>query len=162
MNAKEPIKYMLAGNHGMLKSFLSDLSDSDLLVRPAPNANHAAWQLGHLITSEVNLLRMIGLTPVSLPAGFAEKHSKETASSDSPSGFLKKAEYLELADKVRYATLAELENLSDAGLDKPTTGPMAQHAPNAGSMFVMIANHTMMHAGQFTVLRRKLGKPILF
>ena len=34
----------------------ADLSDADLLVRPAPSANHIAWQLGHLIASERNLV----------------------------------------------------------------------------------------------------------
>lgn len=162
MNAKEPIKYMLASNQGMLKMFLGDLSDADLLVRPAPNANHAAWQLGHLIVSEIELLSAIGVPPVTLPPGFKEKHTKQTAGNDSPSAFLTKAEYIELADKVRNAALAALEKLPDAELDKPTTGPMAQFAPNVGTMFLLVANHTMMHAGQFTVLRRKLGKPILF
>jgi len=29
-------------------------------------------------------------------------------------------------------------------------------------LLVLTANHTLMHGGQFTVLRRKLGKPVLF
>jgi len=162
MNAKDAIRYQLVGNLSMMKMFLGDLSDADLLVRPAPGANHIAWQLGHLIASEVNLLGMVGIKAGPLPAGFAEKHTKETASVDTPSAFLKKAEYLQLADKIHADTMAALEKISDAEMDKATTGPMAQYAPKVGLMFLLIANHIMMHAGQFTVLRRKLGKPILF
>jgi hypothetical protein len=160
MNARDAIQYLLNSNQHMLKTFLSDFSDADLMVRPAPNANHVAWQLGHLIASESQLVGMAGATPTPLPLGFAEKHSKETASKDT--GFLTKAEYMEVLDKVRAGTQSTLDKLSDADLGKPSTGPMAEWAPTCGSVFLLIANHTMMHAGQFTVTRRKLGKPVLF
>ena len=39
---------------------------------------------------------------------------------------------------------------------------MAAYMPTYGAMFSLLAGHTMMHAGQFTVVRRKLGKPVLF
>jgi hypothetical protein len=29
-------------------------------------------------------------------------------------------------------------------------------------LFLLLAHHDLMHAGQFTVVRRKLGKPVLF
>ena len=31
-----------------------------------------------------------------------------------------------------------------------------------GAMLILIGNHTLMHAGQFTVVRRALNKPVLF
>jgi hypothetical protein len=39
---------------------------------------------------------------------------------------------------------------------------MAQFAPTLGALFILISNHVLMHTGQFTVVRRKLGKPVLF
>ena len=33
--------------------------------------------------------------------------------------------------------------------------------PTLADLFLMLSTHTMMHAGQFTVVRRKLGKPVL-
>jgi hypothetical protein len=51
--------------------------------------------------------------------------------------------------------------MSDADLDKPTAGDMAKYAPTLGGLFLLQANHTLMHAGQFTVVRRKLGKPVV-
>jgi uncharacterized damage-inducible protein DinB len=163
MTAKDAIRKALHSNQDMLKSFLGDLSDADLLVRPVPTANHIAWQLGHLIAAEAWMQSMIpGTTPISLPDGFDDKHKKETANVDSPAAFLKKAEYLELLDKVRAGTLAALDNLSDADLDIATTGRVASFAPDLGTLLLLIGSHTMMHGGQFTVLRRKLGKPVLF
>jgi uncharacterized damage-inducible protein DinB len=163
MNAKDAIRNALKANHDILKMYLSDLSDADLLVRPVPNANHIAWQLGHLVSSEARFQTLVpGGTPVELPAGFDKQHNKETAAAESPAGFRTKQEYLELFDRVRGKTLAALDRVSDADLDKPTEGPMARLAPNLGALFFLMANHEMMHAGQFTVVRRKLGKPVLF
>ena len=39
---------------------------------------------------------------------------------------------------------------------------MARLAPTLGALFFLMASHEMMHAGQFTVVRRQLGKPVLF
>jgi uncharacterized damage-inducible protein DinB len=164
MNARDVIKTALDSTKFLLDRYLSDLSDADLLVRPVPGANTIAWQLGHLISSEPYLIRsQLPDTPYpELPAGFAEAHSKEAAASDAPKGFRAKAEYAQLFDKVRAATLAALAKLSDADLARPTQGQMAGFAPTLAAYFILLSNHTLMHAGQFTVLRRKLGKPVLF
>lgn len=164
MNGKDAIKTALTSTQEMLNWYVSDLTDADLLVRPAPGANHIAWQLGHLISSEPHLVKMVVADAPfpELPAGFAEQHDKATAAVDPPKGFKTKAEYLDLFGKMRTATLAAVAKLSDADLDRPTEGPMAKYAPNTGAVFLMVSNHVLMHAGQFTVLRRKLGKPVLF
>ena len=57
------------------------------------------------------------------------------------------------------ATLAALEGVSEEALDQPSGWDMA---PTVGTVLLMIANHDMMHSGQFSVIRRKLGKPVLF
>jgi hypothetical protein len=163
MNAKDAIRNALTSTQRLLNWYLSDLSDADLLVRPVPAANHIAWQLGHLITSEVRMGRVVpGAKYPELPAGFAERHAKETAAVEPPKGFGTKAEYLDLFNKARAATLAAADQIPEADLDRPTEGPVAQFAPTVGALLLLTGNHTMMHAGQFSVVRRKLGKPILF
>jgi hypothetical protein len=163
MTAKDAIKTTLISTQQNLGMYLADLSDADLLVRPVPGANHIAWQLGHLITAEIALLSQLpGAAYPELPAGFKEQHDKATAGVDPPKGFGTKAQYLGLFNKVREATLANLAKISDADLDKPTTGRMAHFAPTLGALLILQSNHVLMHAGQFTVLRRKLGKPVVF
>jgi uncharacterized damage-inducible protein DinB len=161
MRATDTIKVALNSTMNLLDMYVSDLSDADLLVRPVPGANHIAWQLGHMIVGEPFLVRseLADATFPDLPAGFAEKHTKETSTSDT--GFLGKAEYLDLYKKMRKATLAALETLTDSDLDRPCTGRMAPYAPKLVDLLLLVANHTTMHAGQFTVVRRKLGKPVL-
>jgi hypothetical protein len=163
MNAKDAIKTTLTSTQSMMNRYVDDLSDADFLTRPVPGANHVAWQLGHLISSEVKMASALpGATYPELPPGFDEQHSNDTAATEPPKGFLSKTAYVDLFNKVRSATLANLEKVSDADLDKPSTGRMAKFAPTLGALLLLTSNHTLMHAGQFTVLRRKLGKPVLF
>ncbi len=164
MKASDAIVTALSGTQQVLNMYLEDLSDADLLVRPAPGANHIAWQLGHLIAAEV-LLTQPQLPEVEYPAlspGFQKQYGKEGAGDDSPMHFLGKGEYLKMFNDVRELTKAAAAKLSDADLDRPSKGDMAKFAPKLGSLLLLVSNHTLMHAGQFTVVRRKLGKPVLF
>lgn len=158
MTGQEAIVSALGSTGGMLNMFLGDFTDADMLVRPVPGANHTAWQLGHLIDSEVKMLlsQLPDAKVPVLPAGFAETHNQERSKTDA--GFLTKAAYLNLFEEVRAATTAAV---AGADLDKASTGNMAPFAPKLGDFFLLIANHTMMHVGQFTAVRRKLGKPVL-
>ncbi|HEY7426445.1 MAG TPA: DinB family protein [Gemmataceae bacterium] len=164
MKASDAIVTALSGTQNVLNMYVADLSDADLLVRPAPGANHIAWQLGHLIAAEV-LLAGPQLPDAPYPAlspGFQEQYGKKGASDDSPMHFFAKEQYLKIFNEGRDVTKAAAKKLSDADLDKPTTGDMAQFAPTLGALLLLVSNHTLMHVGQFTVVRRKLGKPVLF
>ncbi len=162
MKGTEAIASALRSSLNVLGMFLSDLSDADLLVRPVEGANHIAWQLGHLILSErkLQLGNLPGAVYPDLPANFEAQHGPNMAGTDK--GFLGKAAYLEQYARVREATLAAVQKLTDADLDRPTEGPMAGFAPKLGDLLLLMANHTLMHGGQFSVVRRRLGKPILF
>jgi hypothetical protein len=164
MNARDAIKTALTSTQNTLTWYLSDLSDADLLLRPVPEANHIAWQLGHLVVAERTLLDGQGLPAnyPELPAGFKERHSKDNSKREPPTGFATKAEYIELFKTSRAVTLDTVAHLTDADLDRPTSGNFAKFAPTLGALFLLVSNHTLMHAGQFTVVRRKLGKPVLF
>ncbi len=163
MNGSQAIKAALESTKTLLAWYVGDLSDADLLVRPVPGANHTAWQIGHVIVGDVFLIKeeLPDAAYPELPAGFAELHGSKEANNDGP-GFLTKDEYLKLFNAVRAATIDAVGKLSDADLDRPTTGSMKAYAPTLGDLFLMMSNHTLMHAGQFTVVRRKLGKPVLF
>ena len=163
MNTKDAIYASMDLSMTVFNGYLADLDDADLLIRPADGCNHLAWQIGHLIASEVNLLE--GICPgkaADLPDGFAAAHSKDTAGSDDASAFRSKAEYLALFEKVRQATKAALEEMSDDQLSAPAPENFRSFCPTVGHMFVLIGTHPMMHSGQIVPLRRKLHKPVVF
>lgn len=162
MNTQQAIQATMNTSSMVLSRYLEDLSDADLMRRPGPGCNHIAWQLGHLISSENQLLEMV--TPgsgIELPEGFAAKHSKEKIGDDDPANFYTKQEYLDLFEKVHQATNTAIEKLSDADLDKPAPENFRSMFPTAGHIVILIATHGLMHAGQLVPVRRALGKPVV-
>ena len=163
MQAREAIRSSIEMSGSISQMYLGDLSDADLVLRPVPGMNHIAWQLGHLIQSEHEMVEKTvpGSMP-ALPAGFAEKHTKETASSDDPKAFCTKQQYLDLMQAQRAGTIAALSKLSDADLDRDAPEEFREYAKRVGDVFVTQGVHWMMHAGQWVVVRRKLGRPAMF
>jgi hypothetical protein len=163
MNAVEALKQSMIMPEQVCNGYLQDMTDAELLVRPVEGANHIAWQLGHLIKSEHSMIEAIcpGSMP-PLPPGFEEKYTKQTAESNNPRDFLTKAEYLKLAQEQRAATKAVLSKLTDADLDKPVPEPLQRISKTVAGIFSMQPTHWMMHAGQWAVTRRRLGRRPLF
>ena len=163
MNAKDVLRDGFNRARMVTGMVLGDLQNADLLVRPCEGANHIAWQLGHLISAERHFGEAIrpGSMP-PLPDGFAEKHSKETAASNDATAFLPKEEYINLYSQQREALVDLLDKLPDSDLDKPTPEGLNRIAPTLGDLFHLAADHELMHVGQFTAVRRKLGKPVAF
>ncbi len=163
MNTKEAIKAAMDISTMVFKGYLSDLEDAEIMKRPGKGCNHLAWQVGHLIASEVDLLESICPGKgAKLPDGFANAHSKECVGSDDASQFSSKDEYLALMDQVREATISALDALTDEQLDEAAPEHFQAFCPTVGHMFVLIGTHPMMHAGQLVPVRRELGKPVVF
>jgi hypothetical protein len=162
MNAKDLIKHHAEFSWMLVRSYADDFTDAELLVRAVPQANHVAWQLGHMIAGTAHMLAMLGQPAPKLPDGFAEAHGREANRSDDPKQFASKAEYFALAEQMKAATLAAVDATPDGDLDNPGPEAMRAYAPTVGAALSVLASHPMMHAGQFVTVRRKLGKPILF
>lgn len=163
MSIATQIKHELNLPAFVVQGYLGDLTDEDLMRRPVPNANHIAWQLGHLITSEHNLNNMV--CPDSMPAlpeGFADKHNKDAAASDDAGAFCTKDEYLKLMEEQRAATLALLDKLSDEELEKAAPEDIQKFGATVGAVIAGQSGHWMMHAGQWVIVRRQLGKEAMF
>lgn len=160
MTPQTAIRLSLDTGHMVFSAYLEGLSDADLMRRASPGINHINWQVGHLIVAEHQMVEKAcpGSMP-ALPAGFAEKYAKETAVSDDASGFCSKAELLKVAAEQRAATVAALEKLTAAELDRETGIP---YAPTVGAVMSLQGSHALMHAGQWAVVRRQLGHPPLF
>jgi hypothetical protein len=163
MNVKDVLRGGIDRSKMVTELLLADLTDAELLQRPVPEANHVAWQLGHLVMSFNYFGEAVqpGSMP-KLPAGFAEQYSRETAGTDDPSAFLAKSEYLRLWDEQRQAFLRLLDGLPESRLESDAPAEMLSFAAKIIDVLAMPATHELMHVGQFTVVRRKLGKPVAF
>ena len=163
MNAFDAIKSGIEMSQMISMGYIEDLADQDMMKRPTAGCNHIKWQIGHLIESENMMVETCfpGSMP-KLPAGFKEKYTKEKANSDNSADFHSKAELIALYQEQRAATLKAMGQLKEADLDKPTHESMQSYAPTVGAMFSMQGSHWLMHAGQWAVIRRQLGRKPLF
>lgn len=139
-------------------SYLNDLSDEDLMKRPHADCNHINWQVGHLIASENHMMSTLCEDFPALPDGFADKYTKETGSSDSAADFASKDELMAAHQTQRAATMDYLAKCSPEDLDEPTG---VDYAPTRGAMLAMQGAHWLMHCGQWVIIRREAGKPIV-
>lgn len=162
MNAQSILKTTLKITNMAMHSYLGDMSDADLLTRPGEGCNHIAWQLGHLIASNTQMLEGVapGMAP-KLPEGFDKSYSKEMTSVNDPERFHTKQEYLDMFAAIDAATIAALDKTTEADLDKPAPESLREWFPTVGDVYVLIVSHSLMHAGQWVPVRRKLGKPVV-
>lgn len=159
MTIGEMFANQIQQSSGMLLAVIDSFSDDEIFVRPVPGANHAAWQIGHLINSQSRMVGRLGGKLPELPAGFETKFTKQTASLDNPSDFLDRKTLRDLTAKMAEAAVAAARAIKTEDLEKQTG---VQFAPTYFDMLVLISAHAAMHIGQMQVIRRKLGKPIMF
>ncbi len=159
MDARDAIKGNLEMAEMVGMAYLGDLTDLELMQRPHAQCNHLNWQIGHLVCSENQLMNTVapGDMP-ALPAGFAEKYGREQAGSDNPGDFASKDKLLEVYKTQRAGTLAVLDKMSAEQLDAPSG---VDYAPTKGALIRMQAEHWLMHCGQWVIVRRNNGKPVV-
>ncbi|HEY1921949.1 MAG TPA: DinB family protein [Tepidisphaeraceae bacterium] len=160
MSNAEMFSKNILQTRGMLDMFLKDFSDAEMLFRPAKTANHATWQMGHLVNSVRNMVSACDPS-VAFPFEDDARFGKSKASIDDPAFFPKKAELLGRFDQAMDIAAAWIAKLSDAQLAQPTPERMHAFAPTVANLAILLASHPFLHLGQFTVMRRALGKPIL-
>ncbi len=149
----------LGWNLEIAQMTLADMSDAELVQRPSPTANHALWQLGHVVVSEAKELAALVPGVTASPESFASRFTRETQGLNATADFPSKDEILAELTRVRTAVIAGVKQLTDEQLNQPSPVPWAK---SVGQLLLALSEHLTMHIGQIQVLRRKLGKPILF
>ena len=162
MDIRDALKNNYQTSQMVCGAYLGDLTDEESMKRPHAGCNHVNWQVGHIIASEHGMAGACaeGALP-ALPEGFAEKYSKETASSDDPAAFVPHSQLMEIAKSQGDAVLKMIDGISDADFDKPAPESMQAYAKNLGAVANMIGSHWMMHAGQWVIVRRELGREVV-
>lgn len=149
----------LGWNLEIVQMTLADMTDAELIQRPLPSANHALWQLGHVTVSEGRELSALVPGVTACPEAFASRFTRETNGLDATSDFPSKDEILAELTRIRTAVIAGVKQLTDEQLNQPSPVPWAK---SVGQLILALSEHLTMHLGQIQVLRRKLGKPVLF
>ena len=160
MNDKNYVVDIYRQQGQLFANMLGDFCEAEMLVRPAESANHAAWRLGHCVAAFAGLINTA--MPGSFkpePQDFVDRHTGKGSKLND--GFLPKAELLAKFSDANERAIQWMLNLSDADKAKPIE-KLKGFAPTVGHLVYVLPNHIAMHIGQIQVIRRKLGKPVLF
>ncbi|HRK32927.1 MAG TPA: DinB family protein [Tepidisphaeraceae bacterium] len=162
MNITELLATHLKGDLNMLKWHLDDFSEADTLVRPCEGANHANWQVGHLVASTGRLLALVDSSfPSPVSSEMGEKYTKETSKSDDPKQFATLAELRSVLTTLAETAHDWVKALEPSKLNGTSPDWAKDFAPTKDLFIAFIASHVQMHIGQIQVIRRRLGKPHL-
>jgi uncharacterized damage-inducible protein DinB len=163
MTGRDAILFNLRSSGNLLQMFTADLSREELHHRVVPDANCAAWLLGHMVLSERRGLALLGVDEGKMPPlpsiEFAETFARdETGPHRDDYG--EATELPALFDAHRKEVIAAVEAADDDAFTKP----LPQKSPVAettGELLLFFAVHVATHLGQISTIRRSLGKPPL-
>lgn len=162
MRAIDAIKIALKFSD-MSITHLSSMKDAPLLRPGAWGGNHAMWIAGHLAVVEGRLQQMLhgGRNPVHEWKPLFDWGSEPL---DDPAAYPPFDEVLAKFKDLRAQTHAFLDEVGDAGLDRPTKcqPPGFSGMETAGKAIMVIAGHAIGHMGGLTVVRAASGKQRLF
>jgi hypothetical protein len=160
ISATDPLVYSMKTTRWLVENMCKELTPQQLLHRPCPEANSAAWIIGHLTFVDHAMLKeLLGPEAPPLPEGyerFAPK-SDPTKAIDFGDTSTLLPSFLAMRDRL----IAVTEKLDPAALAAPVNKPNPRFSTR-WQFLALCGFHTGMHAGQLSTIRRTLGKPALF
>jgi hypothetical protein len=164
MNGKEAIRTSLELSEFMLMTEIDGMKDAPLTFPTPSGGAHPLWVLGHTAIVEGVVEEFLLGKPNPLEAWKPIFGGGSMAVNDPatyPSFDEVRAKYSER----RTGTLAFLDSLSDADLDRPAKHPpkgLEKEFGSYGKTLLFIAQHAVCHRGQVADARRMTGKKPTF
>jgi hypothetical protein len=163
MKAIDLVRWALEATDQFTARLVEDMRDA-ALTQPMPGkgngGNHALWCLGHLCVIEGDIPRILlgERNPVEHWGPLFGPGTQPVAAADAYPPF---DEVLRTYHRLRASTLAMLDRIGDAGLDKaPKQVPpgFEEVMQTTGRMLLLISLHNMVHCGQIADARRAAGR----
>ena len=158
-SVNEIIANGLAANANLLHRYLDDLKVEDYSHQPLPGANSTAWILGHLVITDRRVIKALGGTPPAVPDGFEARFTQTGKPAESQHDLGHGPDLLTLFDATRSALIDAVRACPAEKL----AGPAGRESPmysTLGELAAFMGQHTAMHVGQVTVVRRSLNYPV--
>lgn len=164
MNTIDFIKHSLESSKGWTMGLIGDMQDAPLTAPTANGGNHPLWVLGHLVKAESDLLDgFIHGKPNRFPE-LEESFGMGSQPVNDPKAYPPMEDLMAKFEQIRAATLAHLDTLSEADLDKPSHAPeeMSAFFGTIGACFAAMSTHMAFHGGQVACARLAAGrKPMM-
>ena len=158
MTRTDAIVQVLTSNKALTHRYMGDLKPADYHHQPLPGVNSAAWILGHLILTERRVTGLLGGEPLPLAAGFEDTFAVTGRPAGDQHDLPDGAKLLEQFYATRDRLLDAVKTCAESKLDEAVPKPSPVYT-TVGDLAAFMAQHTAMHLGQVTIIRRSLGYP---
>jgi hypothetical protein len=157
MSIKDNLKFMITKNQESLKQLLDDISESESLDRAGGLCNPIIWQTGHLAWCADTMVWLLGGNK-EFPGNWTKMFEYGSKLPDDDAAF---PPFME----VRYK-LYELRTKINSALEVFDESKFADEVElaedwklNRLNALFAFSKHDFYHAGQITIVRKKLGRP---
>ncbi len=163
MNTIDYIRQEMSMSKGWIGGLMADMQSAPMTL-PTPNGgNHPLWIVGHLAYSESNILNCYILGKDNPLAEWKDTFGIGSQPVNEATAYPAYEDLLAKFETVRSETLAYLETLTDADLDKPSHAPeeRKEYFGTIGQCLTVMTTHLSFHGGQIADARRAAGRDIL-
>lgn len=137
--------------------FLEDVPEEAWFHQPFEGANHVAWIVGHLASTDGFFVTTFAGKASQVPESWNELFGRGSKPQPTPARYPPPSELRDVLARRREDLLAYFRGLPDNKLLEPLDSDWERFAPNRIGLAGSIAWHEGLHAGQLTAIRKSLG-----
>jgi uncharacterized damage-inducible protein DinB len=147
---------MLSIENELIHDQTNGLSQAETLVQPQPSGNCMNWVLGHLLESQISMLKALGgESPIDAQELERYRRESDPIAGEDP-GVLPLERLLEGHDQVHAAIITCLNAMTDADFDQEIQ--QGERKVKRGWRVFFLHFHYTYHVGQLELLRQLAGR----
>jgi len=147
---------MLSIENTLIHNQTEGLSQADTLIQPQPSGNCMNWVLGHLLESQITLLKVLGGEEPFTVAELERYRRESDPITGAEPGMLTLERLVADHDLVYAAITARLEEMTDA--DFAVEIQHGERKVTRGWRVFFLHFHYTYHIGQLELLRQLAGR----
>ena len=156
MITKEEFAHMLTFEHDLLLRQLEDISHEESLLQPQPGGNCLNWIMGHLVQTQVDILKAIGgKAPTDLPDLARYRIGSEPITCDGDD-VIRLQQLTDTYTLLSGLITDRLDHISEADFDEEID--FWQGKRRRGYIAFFYFFHNSYHLGQLEQLRNLTGR----
>jgi len=164
MSVKQLLEHSMTIGDRLVLPMFDDLADAPLERTFENTGLHAHWMLGHVLLSEVHIIRVFAMGETNPYEDYREFFKSGPLPDPEGQGYPPYDQLLDEFRQERAHSRSVLEKLSEEELaEKPVVLPdgYEEFIPTIAACFLETSHHLFHHRGQLADIRRRLRRDIL-
>ena len=150
------LQQILKIENNIIHEQVNGLSQADSLLQPQPGGNCVNWVLGHLLTSQLEIIRALDGLPPFTPSVIARYDRDSLPVREDGEGVLPLSTLLNMHDQVQEVLDKLLDTIKEEDFEKEIL--VGERNVNLGWRVFFLHFHYTYHIGQLEYLRQLAGK----